>query len=62
LKEIASIKTDRLLLRAIGESDLVNIYKGLSHSEVIKHYGISFETLEATKEQMNWFADSRQFW
>ncbi|GGX00787.1 GNAT family N-acetyltransferase [Salegentibacter mishustinae] len=62
MKEIASIKTDRLLLRAIRSSDLVNIYKGLSNLEVIKHYGVSFESLEATKEQMDWFAGSKQFW
>lgn len=61
-KEILSITTDRLLLRKITDSDLVNIFNGLSNPEVIRHYGISFSTLEATKEQMNWFSDSKQFW
>ena len=61
-REIPSIKTDRLLLRNITESDLNSIYTGLSNPEVIKHYGISFDSLEATKEQMNWFLESKQYW
>jgi len=61
-KEISTIRTDRLLLREIKDFDLENIYKGLSNPDVIKHYGISFNSLEATKEQMTWFADSKQCW
>ncbi|MDL5512496.1 GNAT family protein [Arenibacter sp. M-2] len=57
-----TIKTDRLLLREITDSDLENIYKGLSHPKVIQYYGISYETLEATKEQMRWFAEEQQCW
>lgn len=51
------IKTDRLLLRQFVGSDIENVFKGLSHPDIIKHYGISFDSLEATKEQMTWFAD-----
>ena len=51
------IKTNRLLLRQFIKSDVENVYKGLSHSDVIKYYGISFDSLEATEEQMHWFAD-----
>lgn len=58
----SSLKTNRLLLREIQDSDLENIYKGLSHPSVIKHYGISFDSLEATKEQMIWYADPKQMW
>lgn len=61
-KKISSIKTDRLLLRNIIDSDLENIYKGLSDPDVIKHYGISFDSQEATREQMKWFADEKQYW
>ena len=50
------------MLRNITDSDLVNIYNGLSHPAVIKHYGISYATLESTKEQMTWFSHSQQFW
>jgi len=51
------IKTKRFLLRTFTDADLPNVFKGLSHPEVIKYYGISFKTLEETKEQMTWFAD-----
>lgn len=61
-KEIRSIKTDRLLLRAITESDLQNIYSGLSNPQVIKHYGVSFHSLEATVEQMEWYDKPEQCW
>ena len=54
------IKTARLLLRQFIESDLDNVFKGLSHPEIIKYYGVSYDTLEATKAQMNFFADLEQ--
>ena len=57
-----TIKTDRILLREITDFDLENIYNGLSNPKVIKHYGISFDSLDATKEQMIWFADKKQMW
>lgn len=52
-----TIKTNRLLLRQFVDTDIENVFKGLSHPKIIKHYGISFDSLEATKEQMAWFAD-----
>lgn len=55
--EHPKIRTERLLLRQFDESDLENVFKGLSHPDVIKHYGVSFASLEATREQMTWFAD-----
>ncbi len=45
----------RIELRPIIASDLENIFRGLSNPAVIKYYGISFESLEATLEQMIWF-------
>ena len=56
------MKTNRLLLRPIVDSDIQNIYRGLSHPLVIKHYGVSFDSLEATKEQMEWYRDPKQDW
>ncbi|RNC87199.1 MAG: N-acetyltransferase [Winogradskyella sp.] len=61
-ENVSSIKTNRLLLREIIDSDLKYIFKGLSHPDVIKYYGISFDSLEATKEQMLWYADKKQMW
>jgi len=51
------LTSDRLRLRQFNENDLDNVFKGLSHPDVIPYYGISFKTKEATKEQMTWFAD-----
>lgn len=51
------IKTERLLLRQFAESDLEHVYKGLSDPEIIKYYGVSYQTLDDTKEQMKYFAD-----
>lgn len=61
-KDFPVIKTDRLLLREITDLDLDNIFKGLSNPQVIKYYGISLDSLEATKEQMWWYADEKQMW
>lgn len=49
------LKTERLLLNKIGPTDQEFIFKGLSHPEVIKFYGVDYSTLEETKEQMNWY-------
>lgn len=53
--EFPIIKTERLLLRQFVASDIENVFKGLSHPDIIKYYGVSFDTLEATKEQMAFF-------
>lgn len=57
-----TLTTERLLLREIVDSDLQNIFNGLSNASVIQHYGVSFDSLEATKEQMTWFTDTQQLW
>lgn len=51
--------SERLLLRQIEPKDKFNIFTGLSHPEVIRFYGISFRTLDATEEQMDWY---EQLW
>ncbi|MEM9546949.1 MAG: GNAT family N-acetyltransferase [Bacteroidota bacterium] len=51
------LESERTILRQFDASDLIHVFKGLSHPEVIKYYGVSFLTLEATKEQMEWFRD-----
>jgi [ribosomal protein S5]-alanine N-acetyltransferase len=55
--EFPSLTTDRFVLRQFNSTDLENVFKGLSHPDVIKYYGISFDSLEATKEQIIWFSD-----
>ncbi len=49
------LRTSRLILRQIDEEDLQDIYHGLSHPDVIRFYGVQFETMEATKEQLKWY-------
>ena len=49
------MKTNRIQLRKIQGQDIENVHRGLSHPSVIKYYGVSFLTLEATKEQMDWY-------
>lgn len=51
------LESERIYLRQFNDLDLDNVFKGLSHPDIIKYYGISFDSLEATKEQMTWFAD-----
>lgn len=60
--ELASITTSRFLLRRIVRSDIQNIYNGLSNPLVIKHYGVSYDSLEAAKQQMTWYESPRQCW
>ena len=55
--EFPILVTDRLRLRQFKDSDLGNVYEGLSHPDIIKYYGVSFNSLKATEEQMTWFSD-----
>ncbi len=50
------LRSDRLLLRKIIPTDLENIYKGLSNPRVTECYGLSYDSLEATKEQIDRYA------
>jgi ribosomal-protein-alanine N-acetyltransferase len=52
-----TIKTDRLLLRQFSSDDINNVFEGLSHPDVIKYYGVSYTSLEATRRQMEFFSD-----
>ena len=52
--------TENYLLREIENGDISNIYLGLSDPEVTKFYDVHFDSLEATKEQMKWYADLKK--
>ena len=56
-KEFPTLATDRLCLRQFNNADLENVFSGLTHPDVVEYYGVSFESVEATKEQMLWFSD-----
>lgn len=51
------MKTERLLLRTIVETDLPHIFEGLSNPQVVKYYGVNFTSLKDTEEQMKWFTN-----
>lgn len=55
--DFPDLKTRRLKLRQITENDLENIFRGLSHPQVIKYYGVNYSSLEATWEQLEWYAE-----
>lgn len=55
--EFPTLTTARLNLRQITEDDLENIFSGLSHPDVIKHYGVNYSSLDDTWEQLEWYAE-----
>ncbi|SHM48779.1 GNAT family N-acetyltransferase [Phytopseudomonas punonensis] len=54
------------ILRCIRPDDIERVYAGLSHPQVIAHYGVSYDSLCATREQMQWYEsllrDRRGIW
>jgi ribosomal-protein-alanine N-acetyltransferase len=56
MKAFPILRSDRLLLRQIRQSDIENIFKGLSNPEVTNFYGLSYDTIEETQEQMDRYA------
>ena len=54
------MKTNRFHLKEIQPTDIQNIHKGLSDPVVTEYYDVHFPTLEATQEQMDWYADLRK--
>lgn len=51
------INTSRFLLRKIIASDQIKIFEGLSHPDIIRHYGVSYSTLESAQAQMDFYND-----
>lgn len=52
-----TLHTSRCLLRQIVASDQGDIYRGLSDPEVVRYYGVRFDTYEATAQQMAWYEE-----
>lgn len=49
------LRTSRFLLRRIVPSDHQIIFSGLSDPRVIVNYGVSYQSLEATQVQLDWY-------
>ena len=61
------IQTPRLELRQPRKEDLPRVFQGLSHPDVIRHYGVSYHTQEEAKVQMEfydhlWRSETGIFW
>ncbi|WP_378188278.1 GNAT family N-acetyltransferase [Aquimarina sp. W85] len=54
------MKTDRFFLREIEPNDHENVFIGLSDPAIVKYYGVNFDSLEATEEQMLWFKNLKK--
>ena len=49
------METENYTLKEIQDSDVNNIYKGLSDPEITKYYDVHFATLKETEKQMEWY-------
>ena len=49
------LSSARFLLQQIVPTDQQFIFEGLSHPDVIKHYGVSFHSFESTNTQMQFY-------
>lgn len=58
--DFPKIKTVRFWLRQIVPEDLEKIFAGLSDPRVTQYYGVSYSTLEDTKNQLEWFRNLEQ--
>lgn len=54
------MKSQNYTLREISDTDIYNIHKGLSNPEITRYYDVHFDTLEETKEQMQWYKNLKK--
>ncbi|WP_282365345.1 GNAT family N-acetyltransferase [Pseudomonas sp. PS02290] len=52
---VPSFDLGNYVLREIRSEDIQAVFAGLSNPSVIRHYGVSYHSLEATVEQMRWY-------
>ena len=43
------------MLRKIQAKDIDQVFAGLSHPDVVNYYGLSYDSVDATSEQMVWY-------
>lgn len=49
------LKTERFILQQILPEDQQFIFEGLSHPDITRFYGVRYDSMEATKQQMDWY-------
>ena len=54
------LRTNKYYLKEIESTDIENIYKGLSNTEVTQYYDVHYSTLEETKIQMDWYRNIKE--
>lgn len=54
------MKSKNYYLKEIQDSDIENIYKGLSNPEITRYYAVHFSSLEETKIQMEWYRNLKE--
>lgn len=55
MNSLPVLTSARLTLRPVQRDDQTHIFNGLSHPEVIRFYGVSYDSFEATTAQMDWY-------
>jgi len=50
------MRSERLRLSPMADGDLDHVYAGLSHPDVVRHYGVRYSSRDATREQLAWYA------
>ncbi len=53
---LPQLTTERFLLQPILPEDKRFVFQGLSHPQVIPHYGVQYRTLEETSAQMQYYS------
>ncbi len=49
------LRTPRFRLDQLVPADKRKVFEGLSNAQVIRYYGVSYDTLDATQRQMDWY-------
>lgn len=49
------LKTERFILQQVLPEDQQFIFEGLSHPDITRFYGVRYDSMEATKQQMDWY-------
>lgn len=59
-RKTTEYQTANYYLKEVQSSDIENVHKGLSDPDITKYYDVHFPTLEATQEQMDWYANLKK--
>ncbi|MFZ6646763.1 GNAT family N-acetyltransferase [Undibacterium sp. TJN25] len=51
------LHTARFLLRDIAVADISEVFRGLSDPAITAYYGISYDSVEATQAQIDWYQE-----